>query len=164
MKKYISCSFEIGQIVMIEEDGFLTNLFISSENRTLEAVRKKGGVQEETPVLRQTKEELAEYFSGKRRSFSVPLAPQGTPFQQSVWRALREIPYGETRTYRQIAEKIGNSKAYRAVGMANGQNPIWILVPCHRVIGQDGGLTGYAGGLDKKLFLLELERKINGSK
>ena len=100
MKKYISSTFEIGQIVMIEEEGSLTNLFIPGENRTSAKRQKENAVEEETPVLRKAKEELREYFSGKRTSFTVPLAPKGTPFQQLVWNALLEIPYGETRTYR----------------------------------------------------------------
>ena len=98
MKKYISSAFEIGQIVMIEEEGSLTNLFIPGENRTLAKRQKENAVEEETPVLRKAKKELREYFSGKRTSFTVPLAPKGTPFQQLVWNTLLEIPYGETRT------------------------------------------------------------------
>ena len=164
MKKYISSTFEIGQIVMIEEEGSLTNLFIPGENRTSAKRQKENAVEEETPVLRKAKEELREYFSGKRTSFTVPLAPKGTTFQQLVWNALLEINYGETRTYRKISEKTGNPKACRAVGAANSRNPIWIMIPCHRVIGKDGGLTGYAGGLDKKSFLLDLERKNSGEK
>ena len=105
----------------------------------------------------KAKTELTEYFAGQRKSFDLPLEPKGTAFQQSVWRALCEIPYGETVSYGQIAERIGNKKACRAVGMANNRNPIAIIIPCHRVIGAGGKLTGYAGGLDKKEFLLELE-------
>lgn len=102
--------------------------------------------------------ELSEYFQGRRTEFSVPLNPSGTQFQKQVWKALREIPYGETRSYKEIAEVIGNPKACRAVGMANHKNPLPILVPCHRVIGSDGSLTGYAGGLEIKKKLLCLER------
>ena len=101
--------------------------------------------------------QLDEYFSGTRRSFELPLRLCGTPFQQRVWSALCEIPYGETRSYRDIAEAVGSPRAYRAVGMANNRNPILILVPCHRVIGADGALVGYGGGLDMKRALLELE-------
>lgn len=163
MKKYISSLFAIGQIVMMEEKGVLTDLFILDRKWTMDRSLKGTVVEEETPVLRRTQKELEEYFSGERTRFTIPLAPKGTSFQQTVWQALLEIPYGETRTYRQIAERIGNPKACRAVGLANSRNPIWILVPCHRVIGKNGSLTGYAGGLDKKHFLLELERE-NGSK
>ena len=105
----------------------------------------------------ETSRQLEAYFSGKLNSFDMKLAPEGTEFQKSVWDALKEIPYGETRTYKDIAISIGKPKAYRAVGLANNRNPIAIIVPCHRVIGADGKLTGYAGGLDIKEFLLKLE-------
>lgn len=113
----------------------------------------------ENQLTRDCKKELAEYFQGKRKTFTVPLAPKGTVFQQKVWKAVREIPYGCTQTYGEIAEKAGSPKAYRAVGMANHQNPILILTPCHRVIGSNGSLTGYAAGIDNKRYLLELEKK-----
>lgn len=112
-----------------------------------------------SPLLERAARELAEYFAGERRVFSIPLDPAGTPFQRKVWDALREIPYGETASYREIAARIGNPKACRAVGMANGRNPISIFIPCHRVIGAGGQLVGYAGGLDIKKALLELERR-----
>lgn len=118
----------------------------------------KDWVCHETPVLAQTKKQLEEYFSGERTHFTIPLAPQGTGFQRQVWKELQRIPYGETRTYGQIAAAVGNPKASRAVGMANHNNPIMILIPCHRVIGSNGNLTGYAGGVDKKEFLLKLEK------
>lgn len=102
--------------------------------------------------------QLTEYFSGKRKEFDLPLEPQGTEFRKKVWAALTEIPYGETRSYKDIAERIGNPKACRAVGGANNKNPISIIIPCHRVVGADGSLVGYGGGLDKKTMLLELER------
>lgn len=108
-------------------------------------------------LLRQAVRELEEYFAGTRRSFTLPLAPAGTPFQQAVWNALRTIPYGETRSYGQIAAQIGRPKACRAVGMANNRNPIAIVVPCHRVVGSTGALVGYAGGLSVKERLLTLE-------
>jgi methylated-DNA-[protein]-cysteine S-methyltransferase len=111
------------------------------------------------PLLRRAARELSEYFQGLRREFDLPLAPAGTPFQQKVWAALRDIPFGETRSYRQIAAAVGNPAACRAVGMANSRNPIAVIIPCHRVIGADGSLTGYAGGLDKKRHLLALEQK-----
>ena len=114
---------------------------------------------EATPLLRKVAEEIGDYFAGSRRKFTLPLAPEGTPFQQKVWEALRTIPYGETRTYKQIAIQIGHNQSFRAVGMASNRNPIAIVVPCHRVIGYDGKLTGYAGGLDIKGRLLELEKR-----
>lgn len=109
------------------------------------------------PVLRQAVEELREYFAGERREFTLPLAPAGTPFQQQVWAALREIPYGATCSYGRIAGRIGRPKACRAVGMANNRNPIAIVVPCHRVVGASGALVGYAAGLEVKEMLLRLE-------
>jgi len=102
--------------------------------------------------------QLEEYFAGERREFDLPLDPQGTQFQRSVWNALLKIPYGETKSYMQIAKMVDNPKACRAVGMANNKNPIWIVIPCHRVIGADGSLTGYGGGLEMKQRLLELEK------
>ena len=112
-----------------------------------------------TPLLLKAATQLREYFAGTRRDFSLPLAPAGTPFQQSVWQALQTIPYGETRTYGHIAVQIGHNKSFRAVGMANNRNPIVIVVPCHRVLGYDGKLTGYVGGLDIKERLLDLEKR-----
>ncbi len=117
-----------------------------------------GAALRETPLILQAHEQLEAYFSGARKAFELPLAPKGTPFQKSVYRALCAIPYGCTRTYGQIAAAVGNPRAARAVGMANHNNPIAIFIPCHRVIGADGSLTGYAGGLDKKERLLALER------
>lgn len=114
---------------------------------------------EETPLLMNTTRQLTEYLNGERKKFDLPLAPEGTPFQKSVWEALCSIPYGETRSYSEIAKIIGNPLACRAVGMANHRNPIAILIPCHRVIGANGSLTGYAGGLEIKQFLLQLEKE-----
>lgn len=112
----------------------------------------------EDRVLGQARRELDQYFAGKRKVFDVALAPRGTEFQQRVWAALRTIPYGVTRTYGQQAAAIGSPKAFRAVGLANGKNPISIIVPCHRVIGAGGGLTGFGGGLGRKRLLLDLEQ------
>jgi methylated-DNA-[protein]-cysteine S-methyltransferase len=109
------------------------------------------------PVLRETERQLEEYFAGRRRSFSLALDMRGTRFQNDVWEALLAIPFGETRSYGQLAKQLGNPKATRAVGAANGRNPISIVVPCHRVIGSSGKLTGFAGGLDTKAHLLKLE-------
>ena len=112
----------------------------------------------EHALLVQLKDELAEYFEGKRKQFGVKLSPKGTGFQEHVWSALLNIPYGETIAYDELAERVGRPKAQRAVANANGQNRITILIPCHRVIGKDGTLTGYGGGLWRKRLLLELER------
>ena len=109
------------------------------------------------PVLQETERQLGEYFSGKRKEFSVPLDMRGTAFQKSVWEALLAIPFGETRSYGQLARQLGNPNATRAVGAANGRNPLSIIVPCHRVIGSSGSLTGFGGGLEIKARLLSLE-------
>jgi methylated-DNA-[protein]-cysteine S-methyltransferase len=109
------------------------------------------------PLLVKTEEQLREYFQGKRKHFTVPLDMRGTPFQKQVWEALLAIPFGETRSYGQLAKQLGNPNATRAVGAANGRNPVAIIAPCHRVIGSSGKLTGFAGGLDAKAHLLNLE-------
>lgn len=112
-------------------------------------------------VLIVLRDQLQEYFDGRRRQFDLPLAPQGTPFQQSVWQQLLKIPYGETRSYGDLANALNNLGAIRAVGAANGRNPISIVIPCHRVIGSDGTLTGYAGGIERKQKLLAREDALN---
>jgi len=142
----------IGRIGIAEEGGFLTHLFFHNKKSPAEAV------EQSTPLLRKVAKELKEYLLGKRREFDIPLKLSGTDFQLSVWHALQTIPYGETRSYREIAEQIGNGKACRAVGGANHWNPIAIIVPCHRVIGADGSLTGFGGGLVLKQQLLDLEK------
>lgn len=109
------------------------------------------------PLIERCQAQLAEYFRGERRDFSLPLAPRGTDFQQRVWQRLREVPYGETCSYATISRGIGSPNSHRAVGAANGRNPLAIIVPCHRVIGSNGQLTGYAGGLARKQWLLRLE-------
>lgn len=119
-----------------------------------------GDTEKSDRVLRAAISQLQEYFRGERQVFDLPLAPLGTPFQQSVWDALAQIPFGEIRSYLDIAETIGNRAAVRAVGAANGRNPLPIVVPCHRVIGSDGSLTGFAGGLEAKTCLLQLEGAI----
>lgn len=141
----------VGIATVLEENGAITALHLGE--RPLPA----GLVEKRTPLLRETCNQLAAYFAGQLRVFDLPLAPRGTAFERTVWDALCTIPYGETRTYGQLAAQVGSPKACRAVGRANGRNPIWIVQPCHRVIGADGRLTGYAGGLDVKAFLLQLE-------
>jgi len=111
----------------------------------------------DTPVMRQTERQLAEYFRGERRDFDLPLAPVGTLFQRQVWATLAGIPYGQTISYAQLAQRVSKPTAMRAVGAANGRNPLPIVLPCHRVIGADGSLTGFGGGLPTKQFLLQLE-------
>ena len=113
--------------------------------------------QGDHPFLHTARTQLGEYFAGTRTSFELPLSPQGTPFQKDVWHALADIPYGQTISYAQLATRVGKPTAMRAVGAANGRNPLPIVLPCHRVIGADGSLTGFGGGLPTKQFLLELE-------
>ncbi|MDD3168058.1 MAG: methylated-DNA--[protein]-cysteine S-methyltransferase [Eubacteriales bacterium] len=144
----------LGTIGIAEANGQITHLFFETEK-----FQGKGHEKIETPVLAEAAKQLREYFSGCRRSFDLPLAPAGTEFMGRVWKALQEIPYGETRSYKEIAAMIGNRKACRAVGMANNRNPISIFIPCHRVIGAGGDLVGYGGGLDKKRFLLDFEKE-----
>lgn len=130
---------------------------IEFDNNRHPVRRDDGWCEGDTPVLRETQRQLGEYFASKRRTFELPLSPLGTPFQRSVWTTLAAIPYGATWTYRDIATRIGKPTATRAVGAANGRNPLPIVLPCHRVIGADGSLTGFGGGLPTKAFLLRLE-------
>ena len=120
-------------------------------------VKSEYSLEPQHPILLITQEQLNRYFAGKLKKFDIPLDPQGTLFQKAVWNALLEIPYGETISYGDVAKKIGNPKSVRAVGQANNKNPIPIIIPCHRVVGKDGSLVGYGGGLDIKKFLLALE-------
>ena len=143
----------IGQIGIQETDGAVTWIGMKAQ------APEEGAIWEETPLIRDAAEQLKEYFSGKRKTFSLPLNPKGTEFQKKVWDALLQIPFGQTRTYGEIARQIGNPKACRAVGMANHVNPIMIVIPCHRVIGAKGKLTGYAGALPmKEKLLFEIEK------
>ena len=137
-------------------------LFILENNGSIVGISNKvegwQGTYKETEVIKETYRQLSEYFAGKRDSFDIPIKTQGTDFQEKVWNALKQIPYGETRSYKEIAIEIGNPKAMRAVGMAHNRNPIMIVIPCHRVIGANGQLIGYGGGLDVKEKLLTLEK------
>ena len=140
-------------------DAPIGRLALCADGRGLCALNfhATGAEMDEAPVLLQAQRELEAYFAGRRTAFSVPLSMEGTPFQMQVWEALQSIPYGELRSYGDIARQIGRDRACRAVGMANHANPLPIFVPCHRVVGADGRLTGYGGGLDVKKYLLELE-------
>lgn len=141
-----------GLFTLIQQGDTLTNLFFAQK----EAV---GTQFAETPLLKEAQAQLTAYFAGRLQRFDLPLAPKGTPFQLACWAALCSIPYGEVRTYSQQAQMAGRPTAARAVGMANHRNPLPILIPCHRVIGANGRLTGYAGGLQLKQQLLELEQR-----
>lgn len=148
----------IGIITVKEKSNKIIELQLNSN---LVQPLKENEQIKETPLLVEAEKQLIEYFNKTRTKFDLPLAPQGTDFMKRVWKELIQIPYGETRTYKQIAQKIGNEKASRAVGMANNKNPIPIIIPCHRVIGANNKLVGYALGLDKKEFLLDLEKSNN---
>lgn len=133
---------------------------ITANNEAINEVIFVENEEEDNPnaLTQEMTNQLMEYFEGKRKVFNLPLSPIGTSFQQAVWEALCSIPYGETRSYGEIAKMIGNPKASRAVGMANNRNPISIIIPCHRVIGASGKLVGYGGGINKKIYLLDLEK------
>lgn len=144
----------IGPILLAgNEKGLKRLIFLKGKKR----IEIPADWIENKEFFREAARQLEAYFSGKLESFDLKLAPEGTDFQKSVWKTLCEIPYGETRSYKEIAISIGKARAYRAVGLANNRNPIAIIIPCHRVIGSDGKLTGYASGLDIKEFLLRLE-------
>ncbi|MBB5787424.1 methylated-DNA--[protein]-cysteine S-methyltransferase [Jiangella mangrovi] len=142
----------VGTLWLTGDGTALTGLYMERP-----AVLDLPGWVEDDTSFAAAREQLAAYFAGELREFSLPLNPVGTPFQQQVWAALRAIPYGETRSYREIAEQLGRPTASRAVGAANGRNPISVIVPCHRVVGSSGVLTGYAWGLERKRALLDLE-------
>jgi len=151
-KKIFFYQTELGKIGIVEEGDAITALYFQGDHAPLDAV------VHETELLKEAGEQLGRYLSGGRRDFMLPLAPAGTAFMQRVWQNICAIPYGETRSYQEIAERAGNQKASRAVGLASNRNPIPIFIPCHRMIGADGKLTGYRGGLQVKAHLLELER------
>ena len=141
------------QLGIVEENGFITDIFFGGK------ARENLPQERETPLIKRAAGQLSEYFDGKRTRFDLPILPAGTVFQKKVWDAVSAIPYGETRSYKEIAIQAGSFLAARAVGMANNRNPIVIVIPCHRVIGHNGALTGYGGGLDVKAYLLELEKR-----
>ena len=149
----------IGPLTLVAEAGQLTSLYLDTErHRPDEDSLGVLGDPDAAPFAAAVRQ-LAAYFAGQLTEFDLPLAPVGTAFQRQVWAALQTIPYGQTWSYAQLAEKIGRPSAVRAVGLANSKNPISLVIPCHRVIGSDGSLTGYGGGLDRKRFLLDLESR-----
>ncbi len=157
MRYYTRYDSPLDSLLLVANDEALTGIYFA-DDRSQTGVGGDWKEQPAHPVLQAAKRQLGEYFAGRRKIFDLPLAPSGTPFQHRVWQALRAIPYGETQSYADIACRISNPKAVRAVGAANGANPISIVVPCHRVIGADGSLTGYGGGLPRKRKLLALEQ------
>ena len=142
---------KLGSVTFVEEDGALLAI---TTHQTYECERS------ETPLIKEAYKQLSEYLKRERKCFDLPFNPCGTEFQRQVWKALCDIPYGETRSYKQIAEAIGNPKAVRAVGMANNRNPLLIVIPCHRVIGANGKLVGYGAGIAMKEYLLKLEKSL----
>ena len=146
MMRRLTVLSPVGPLTLGEEDGELVRIDFGDT-----------GGRDRTPLLESAARQLEEYFDGRRRDFTLPLRPAGTAFQCEVWNALRAIPYGQTRSYGQIAEAVGRPAAARAVGMANHRNPLPIVIPCHRVIGASGALTGYAGGVEVKEALLRIE-------
>ena len=145
----------IGSILIAGDGNAIVETYFAGAQPKPDWIRDDAG-------LREPADQLRAYFAGERQAFELPLAPRGTEFQQAVWSALQQIPYGETTTYSTIAERIGRPAAVRAVGAANGANPIPIIIPCHRVIGASGSLTGFGGGLDVKRQLLALEARVAG--
>ncbi|GGX52871.1 methylated-DNA--[protein]-cysteine S-methyltransferase [Streptomyces fructofermentans] len=155
MKQHTVIGSPYGPLTLVATDGVLSGLYMTDQRHR--PPEESFGDPDDTqfgPAI----EELRAYFEGGLKEFTVELRLEGTPFQRSVWERLRAIPYGETRTYGELADMLGNPKASRAVGLANGRNPLGIIVPCHRVVGADGSLTGYGGGLERKQRLLAFER------
>jgi len=147
----------IGRLLLTGDGSALTGLYLAEHVRVVKPL----GTRDDS-VFVETARQLAEYFEGERRVFELPLAPSGTPFQLRVWQLLQDIGYGERRSYGELAAELGNPNAARAVGLANGRNPISIIVPCHRVVGSKGALTGYSGGITNKQWLLEFETRALG--
>lgn len=156
MKAIVFFDGLLGRYALEENEGQLTRMWVGDRITLAPAdvdIR-------ETPLLKEAKAQLDAYFAGRLKLFELPLAPAGTEFQMKVWNALCTIPYGETITYGQLAGRLGNANASRAVGMANSRNPLPVFIPCHRVVGTGGKLTGYTGGLDIKVKLLQLEQRV----
>jgi methylated-DNA-[protein]-cysteine S-methyltransferase len=156
--QYRNLDSPIGPLLVAGDDDGLRFLLFAHERRGKRDVKPEPDWEPDRGGLEDAVKQLTAYFSGKLRDFDIPVAPQGTTFQQSVWRQLLRIPYGETISYGELARRLGNPQAVRAVGLANGSNPISIVIPCHRVIGSNGSLVGYGGGLPVKQALLALER------
>ena len=152
-------NFKIGKILIVEDENYIVRVkILNEESYTLDEKISKFVIKKETPLIKKTKLELMEYFDGKRKIFDIPIKLDGTDFQVKVWKELLKLPYGEICSYLDIAKKIGNPNGARAVGMANNNNKIQIIIPCHRVIGSNKKLIGYAGGIKIKEKLLKLEK------
>jgi methylated-DNA-[protein]-cysteine S-methyltransferase len=160
VKQYCCYQSPIGQLLLVGADGVLEELHFANSPDQEKIIDDRRHYQHDQAGFAKVIQQLSEYFSGRRQDFDLTLSPKGTAFQQSIWQELRKIPFGRTASYGEIARRVGNPKASRAVGMANSKNPIPIIVPCHRVIGKDGSLTGFGGGLEVKKQLLTLENSI----
>ena len=163
MTRYARFATPLGTMVAVARDGRLAALDFE-DARHAPAIGPAWREDPSASPLRECAAQLAEYFAATRRAFDLPLAPEGTPFQQGAWSALRTIPYGTTVSYGHQAEVMGDRRKARAVGMANGRNPIPIVVPCHRVVGSNGHLTGFAGGLEAKAWLLDHELRVRATR
>ena len=155
MKQHTVIDTPYGPFTLVADDGVLCGLYMAGQRHR--PPEESFGERDDTPFA-EAADQLNAYFQGELKEFTLPLRLDGTPFQRTVWDQLRRIPYGETRSYGELADALGNPGASRAVGLANGKNPIGIIVPCHRVVGANGSLTGYGGGLPAKQLLLDLER------
>ena len=160
---HVTVDSPVGPLTLVAADGALAGLYMN-EQRHRPADERFGvpGADQDGELFAEVSQQLKQYFAGERTDFDLRLALRGTPFQQRVWAALQDIPYGQTVSYGQLADQIGQPSASRAVGLANGKNPIGIIVPCHRVVGADGSLTGYGGGIERKQYLLAHERRVSG--
>ncbi|WP_131103515.1 methylated-DNA--[protein]-cysteine S-methyltransferase [Ornithinimicrobium sufpigmenti] len=152
----------VGALRLATDGQHLTAVYFDEHRHAPEDLGEEVPEDQAPPVLQEAARQLREYFAGTRTDFDLPLSARGTDFQRRVWEALATIPYGSTWSYRQLADAVGSSGAARAVGMANGRNPISIVVPCHRVVGASGAITGYGGGVERKQVLLDLERRVAG--
>lgn len=155
---YTEMKSPVGKLRLVASPVGLRAVLWANEKLDRVSLGERPSRDDDNPILIQTRRQLVEYFAGDRTEFTVPLDPKGTPFQMSVWKVLRSIPFGKTLSYGEQAKRLGDARKARAVGAANGKNPISIIVPCHRVIGKDGSLTGFGGGLDIKRQLLDLEK------
>jgi methylated-DNA-[protein]-cysteine S-methyltransferase len=154
---YTTMPSPVGELLLTGDDGCLTGLYMPSDRYVRHAAARPSPGDRDDGALAGVRRQLEEYFTGERSSFELPVAPVGTPFQKDVWAELLRVGYGTTITYAELAARIGRPTAIRAAGAANGANPVSIVIPCHRVIGSNGSLTGYGGGLEAKRFLLDLE-------
>jgi methylated-DNA-[protein]-cysteine S-methyltransferase len=165
MRSHTVIDSAVGRLTLVAEDGAIVGLYMNLQRHRpddgdLGEPDRRG---RQAAPFKTAADQLDAYFAGALTRFTLPMAPRGSEFQQRVWTALQGIPYGQTQSYGELAERIGSPRAARAVGLANGKNPISIVIPCHRVVGSDGNLTGYGGGLDRKKQLLDLELAVSGA-